>query len=196
MSSPPITRYTPEQYLERERKAEFRSEYRDGEIVPMPASNNSRRRIIMNLVHLFSAQLGDGAQEVLAKDMRVKIATEGFCLYTYPDVLVTGKHIDLEDEHEDTLLNPVIVADVFASDNAAVNVGLKMREYDRLASLKEYLGIMPDRPYVYHCQRLPKRRLLLRSTEGLDATVRLEAAPCELPISQIYDRVNFAPERM
>ncbi|NEP43162.1 MAG: Uma2 family endonuclease, partial [Okeania sp. SIO2H7] len=30
-----ITRYSAQEYLEREATAEFRSEYRDGEIVPM-----------------------------------------------------------------------------------------------------------------------------------------------------------------
>ena len=33
MSSFSKPHYTPEQYLERERKAEFRSEYRNGEIM-------------------------------------------------------------------------------------------------------------------------------------------------------------------
>ncbi|HTU46368.1 MAG TPA: Uma2 family endonuclease [Bryobacteraceae bacterium] len=44
------TRVTPEEYLERERKAEIRSEYRNGEIIAMAASSPAHARIVRNLV--------------------------------------------------------------------------------------------------------------------------------------------------
>ena len=39
MASLPIQRYTPEQYLERDRKANYRSEYVNGEILTMAGAS-------------------------------------------------------------------------------------------------------------------------------------------------------------
>ncbi|MEM7713479.1 MAG: Uma2 family endonuclease [Cyanobacteria bacterium P01_A01_bin.68] len=43
------TSYTTEEYLELEEKAEFRSEYRDGEIVPMAGGTINHNKITLNL---------------------------------------------------------------------------------------------------------------------------------------------------
>ena len=41
--------YTTEEYLELEEKAEFRSEYRDGEIVPITGGTTNHNKITLNL---------------------------------------------------------------------------------------------------------------------------------------------------
>lgn len=38
-------RLTPEEYLERERRAEFKSEYRDGELLAMAGASRNHNRI-------------------------------------------------------------------------------------------------------------------------------------------------------
>ena len=43
------TSYTTEEYLELEEKAEFRSEYRDGEILPITGGTNNHNKITLNL---------------------------------------------------------------------------------------------------------------------------------------------------
>ncbi|MDJ0556768.1 MAG: Uma2 family endonuclease [Microcoleaceae cyanobacterium MO_207.B10] len=40
--------YSPEEYLEQETIAEFRSEYRDGEIIPMTGGTVNHNRIVGN----------------------------------------------------------------------------------------------------------------------------------------------------
>ena len=40
--------YTPEEYLEIEEKAEYKSEYRDGEIVPMTGGTTNHNKISGN----------------------------------------------------------------------------------------------------------------------------------------------------
>ncbi|NEQ74581.1 MAG: hypothetical protein F6K23_16975 [Okeania sp. SIO2C9] len=41
-------RYSAEEYLEREKTAEFRSEYRDGKIIPMTGGTVNHNRIFGN----------------------------------------------------------------------------------------------------------------------------------------------------
>ena len=41
--------YTPEEYLELEEQAEFKNEYRDGEIIPMTGGTTNHNQIALNL---------------------------------------------------------------------------------------------------------------------------------------------------
>jgi Uma2 family endonuclease len=44
--------YTPEEYLELEAKAEYKSEYRDGEIIPMTGGTTNHNQIAGNYYEL------------------------------------------------------------------------------------------------------------------------------------------------
>ena len=48
-----IRRYSPEEYLTLEEKAEYKSEYRDGEIVPIAGGTTNHNKIALN----FAARL-------------------------------------------------------------------------------------------------------------------------------------------
>ena len=72
MSSLPIQRYTPEQYLEMERNAEHRSEYVNGEILAMAGGSREHNLIVTNLVRELSALLRGRPCETYSNDMRVK----------------------------------------------------------------------------------------------------------------------------
>ncbi len=49
MQTPTLKKiYTPEEYLSIEEKAEFKSEYRDGEIVPMTGGTTNHNKIAGN----------------------------------------------------------------------------------------------------------------------------------------------------
>lgn len=86
---------TPEEYLVKERKAEFKSEYRNGQIVAMPRANRQHNLITGNILYGFHRQLLEQADEVYTNDMRVKVSDSG--LYTYPDVVVVCDEPRFED---------------------------------------------------------------------------------------------------
>jgi Uma2 family endonuclease len=74
MSTVPQRKFlTPEEYLEIERKAEFRSEYFQGKMSAVPASNRAHNLIAINLVQALSNQLLERDGNVYLCNMRVKI---------------------------------------------------------------------------------------------------------------------------
>ena len=77
---------TPEEYLLMERKADFKNEYRNGQIVAMPGASRQHNLISGNIFGEIYIQSLDRTCEVYTNDMRVKISDSG--LYTYPDVVV------------------------------------------------------------------------------------------------------------
>ena len=85
-----ITRFTPEQYLAMERKADFKSEYDGGFITAMAGTSRWHNLIAVNLSREIRSQFKNRPCQVYISDMRLCVDATG--LYTYPDVMaVCGK---------------------------------------------------------------------------------------------------------
>jgi Uma2 family endonuclease len=77
---------TPEQYLEAERVAEFRSEYYGGQIYAMAGGTIPHAHIIANFTGALFQALRGSTCFVLSHDARLRISDSG--LYTCPDLMV------------------------------------------------------------------------------------------------------------
>src|SRR6267142_121131 len=77
MSSRTISYISPEEYLKRERQAEYKSEYLNGEIFAMTGASRKHNLIGTNLVVSFAQQLRGKTCEVYPGEMRVKVRTTG-----------------------------------------------------------------------------------------------------------------------
>src|SRR5215467_1478510 len=107
MSSIPKTLLTPEQYLEIERKAEFKSEYLQGEMFAMSGVKRQHDRIVANLTIAMGSRLLDSPCELHTSDMRVRIPAAN--VFTYPDLTVVCGEPRYLDEEVDTLMNPALI---------------------------------------------------------------------------------------
>jgi len=77
MSSQPQPRYTPQEYLALERKAEHRSEYFAGEIFAMSVASERHNLIALNVAASLHAQFRNRSCKVYARHMRVKVSATG-----------------------------------------------------------------------------------------------------------------------
>ena len=180
---------SPEDYLAIERRAEFKSQYFDGEMFAMSGASEAHNLIVVNTLGEIRQHLKKRPCKVYANDMRVKVSPTG--LYTYPDVVVVCGQARFEDTHLDTLLNPTLIIEVLSDSTEAYDRGRKFAQYRSLESLAEYVLIAQDRPQVECYQRQPDQHWVLTESHGLDSVVRLHAIDCELPLAEIYDKVDF-----
>jgi Uma2 family endonuclease len=189
MEAQPKPYLTPEQYLAIERGAEFKSEYFDGEMFAMAGASHRHNLITTNVVRELSTQLKGRPCETYASDMRVKVSASE--LYTYPDVVVACSDIRFDDEQGDTLLNPTLIVEVLSKSTEAYDRGEKFAHYRKLDSLQEYLLVAQDRHSIEHFVRQPGGGWLLRDVTGIGSTLHLESIGCDLPLAEVYDRVDF-----
>ena len=77
---------SPQDYLARERLADFRSEFFRGEMFPMAGASWEHTLVKDNIAGEAGGQLKTGPCHVLTSDLRVKITITG--LYTYPDIVI------------------------------------------------------------------------------------------------------------
>jgi Uma2 family endonuclease len=189
MSALRETYYTPEQYLELERKAEFRSEYRWGQIVAMAGASKQHTRIATNIGGELRNRLKGGPCEAFATDLRVQISDSG--LYTYPDVIVVCGEAILADSHADMLLNPTAIFEVLSPSTELYDRGEKFLRYQAIRSLTEYVLVSQDKYLVEHYSRQPDGDWLLHIANDVDEAITLRSLGCSLPLVEVYDRVVF-----
>lgn len=190
MSLQPKPYLSPEDYLALERRAEFKSEYFDGEIFAMAGASEPHNLITINTIRELSIQLKKRPCKAYANDMRVKVSPMG--LFTYPDVIVVCGQAQFDDSQRDTLLNPTLIVEVLSGSTEAYDRGRKFEHYRKLESLMEYVLIAQHRPHVESYRRQPDQRWVLTESDGLESSLRLDAIDCELALAEIYDKVEFA----
>jgi Uma2 family endonuclease len=189
MASQPKTSFTPEEYLELERKAERKSEYLNGEIFAMSGASPRHVLIVTNVVRELSSQLKNRPCSVFSIDLRVRVSPEG--LYTYPDVVVLCDKPLFSDSRRDTLTNPTLIVEVLSKSTKDYDRGEKFEQYRAIDSFKECVLIAQDRPHVEHFVRQADNNTwLLSETSKSDDTVFLSAIGCQLQLTEVYDKVD------
>jgi Uma2 family endonuclease len=189
MSTQPKTLLTPEQYLEIERKADYKSEYFEGEMFAMAGAREAHNLIVVNLLAQIHAQLRSGPCRVYPSDMRVRVSATG--LYTYPDIVVACEDPQFLDERRDTLLNPTLIVEVLSPSTEAYDRGRKFGHYRSIESLAEYLLVSSERAGAELFTRQTDRGWLLTAAGDLRDTLQLPATGCRLALADLYEKVEF-----
>jgi Uma2 family endonuclease len=182
--SPPLT---PKEYLEIERRAEIRSEYLDGEMFTMAGASIRHNAIVANLIGELRQKLKGRSCQVFPSDLRLHIPATG--LYTYADIVVVCGEPRLEDDHLDTLLNPILIIEVLSPTSEAYDRGKKFEHYRSVESFVEYLLVSQDEPRIEQYLRQPAGRWLFTAVAGLEAAISLPSIQCELSLAEVYDKV-------
>jgi Uma2 family endonuclease len=178
----------PEEYLARERAADTRSEYYGGRVYAMGGAGRQHERIGFALAGILHRQLAGGSCEGFVANMRTKVRANG--LYTYPDVVVTCGEAEMEDERDDTLLNPTLIVEILSPSTAAYDRGRKFALYRALDTLRTYVLVAQDQPYVEVFER-DGDRWILTEVSGLGATLDLPTIGARVPLRELYARVEW-----
>src|SRR5947209_6275225 len=189
MASLPKTFLTPEEYLEQERRAEFKSEYFQGETSAMAGGSERHGLIQGNVFAALHQQFRGRPRRVYASDLRLK--TPPPPLFTYPDVMVICGQPQFGDDRTDTVVNPVLIVEVLSPSTRDYDRGLKFEVYRKLPSLREYVTVAQDKPHIEHWCRSENGRWQLLEVEDLEGVIKFDSVGCVLPLTEIYDKVDW-----
>ena len=189
MATHPKTFLTPEQYLEIERKAEFKSEYYQGEMFAMGGARWTHNRLVANLIALLHQQLRSHTCQTVPSDMRVQVEATG--MYTYPDAIVVCGEPQILDETRDTLLNPSLIVEVLSPSTEFYDRVRKFEHYRAVESVSEYLLISSERVSVELYTRQPDGRWLLTAVNSLEDSLDLESVGARLALADLYEKVDL-----
>lgn len=185
---PNQTYITPEEYLAIERKAEFKSEYYDGQMFAMAGAQREHDLITFNVLGLLFNLLRDRPCQTHTSDMRVRTSGKHYC---YPDASVTCGEPEFEDSEVDTLLNPSVIVEVISRSTEAYDRGKKFERYRAISSFREYLLLSSDRLHADLYIRQANGDWLLKSYSNPEDSIRIESIDCALKLADIYTKVEF-----
>lgn len=192
MSSAPKQRYTVDEYLELEAKAEYKHEYYDGEIFAMAEASLDHIRIVRNIGNSLNSKFLDQKCEVFASDLRVRTKKN---LYTYPDLVIICEKPQLEGSEPRTLLNPRVLIEVLSPSTEHYDRTTKFKHYKTISSLKEYVLVSQVEPRVEVFAMnadgtWPEEPVIF---SGIDSNASFPAISSQLPLADIYRNVEFDP---
>jgi Uma2 family endonuclease len=180
-------RLTAEEYLRLEKLAETKSEYFDGEILPMPGVTREHNLINGSLVFELKNQLAGRPCEVYFCDMKVKVPATGS--YAYPDVAALCGEPSFEPGEIGALLNPQLLIEVLSESTERHDRGLKLRHYRLIESLREYLLVSQYECRVERYARSAVGEWVYTDVTDPEGSVDLVSLACRLSVARIYDRI-------
>ncbi|MFK0730485.1 MAG: Uma2 family endonuclease [Gloeotrichia echinulata GP01] len=182
--------YTPEEYLELEEKAEYKSEYRDGEIVPMTGGTTTHNKIAGNFYAYLKFGLRGKKYDIYIGDVRLWIPR--YRQHTYPDVMVIEGEPMYTGKNTTTVMNPCLIAEVLSKSTKNYDQGDKFLYYRSIPEFKEYILINQYNYHVMQYVKTAEGQWSFTELEGESAILSLQTIDFQLALSELYEQVNFA----
>lgn len=182
-------KYTIDEYLKLEIASEERSEYRNGEIIPMTGGTPNHNDIASNLVALLKAALKGKSYRVFVLDQRLWLPTVN--LYTYPDVMVLPKPLELQTGRKDTVMNPCLIAEVLSKSTQNHDRSEKFIAYRTIPDFQEYLLIDQYKIHVEHHLKTAVNQWLFSEYDDPTITLALSTLECQIQIADLYETIDF-----
>lgn len=181
--------YTAQEYLELELASEQRSEYRDGEIIPMTGGTPNHNDISGNLYVLLKSALKGKDYRIFYADQRLWIPAVS--LYTYPDVMVLPKPLELQTGRTDTVINPCFVAEVLSKSTQNYDRSEKFAAYRTIPNFCEYLLIDQYTIHVEHFVKTAAHQWLFSEYDDPTITLSFSAFEVQTQIADLYETIDF-----
>ena len=189
MANVPQRQLTEQEYLEIERSLATKNEYFRGEMFAMTGASRKHNLISGNIFRRIHEQFDGRRCEVYTNDMRIKINSSG--LYTYPDIVATCEDPKFEDAEVDTLINPQVIFEVLSPSTEKYDRSIKFSHYKRLKSLRAYIIVSQNQPFVERYLPQPDGQWLQWVSQELVDELVIDCIDCKLKLSDIYDRIEF-----
>lgn len=182
-------KYTPEEYLEAEVQSDERHEYNDGEILLMTGGLPNHNKIAGNLHTKLNVALEREPYGIFVADQRLWIPNKR--IYTYPDVMVMAEPPQCQEGRRDTLINPLLIAEVLSKSTRDYDKAGKFSAYRTIPAFQEYLLIDQYSIRVEHYTKDGNRWILV-DYEDEKAEISLASVPCQILVSDLYRKVDLS----
>ena len=181
--------YTPEEYLALEESAIDKSEYHDGEIVPMTGGTTNHNKLALNFCRKFPLTVNGQDYETFINDVRLWIPQTR--RYVYPDIIVIQGEPVYQGSNKTIVTNPLLIVEILSNSTKDYDRGGKFLAYRSIPEFREYILI--DQ-YSYHIEQFAKNsngKWVLTEYDSDESVLTLESVEFQMPLREIYERIDF-----
>jgi Uma2 family endonuclease len=179
-----------EDYLAGELVSPIKHEYLGGVVHAMAGGRVVHNDIATNTVGSLHGRLRGKRCKPYTSGMKVRIQLGTQIRFYYPDISVVCKSNPRTDSFQD---ESAVLFEVLSKSTRRIDMGEKKDAYLTMPSLKVYVMIEQDSPLVVAFRRTDSG-FVREVYEGLNAVLPLGEIETELPLSEIYEGVEFIPE--
>jgi Uma2 family endonuclease len=179
-----------EEYLSGELVSPVKHEYIGGAVYAMAGARNVHNLIASNVLGALHGRLRGSRCRPYNSDTKIRIVLPTHQRFYYPDVSVICHSRPPHDSYQDM---PTVVVEVLSSTTRRIDEGEKRDAYLSIASLSVYLLVEQDSVVVVAFRRT-EQGFLREVYSDLNDVIPLPEIQAELPLAEIYDRVEFSPE--
>lgn len=181
--------YSPQEYLELEVNSEIRHEYINGLIIAMTGGTPNHNQLALNFSGTLNYLLKRQPYQVFVTDQRLWIPSRK--IHTYPDIMVVKNPLEYEQGRKDTLVNPVMIAEVLSKSTKGYDRDEKFAAYRTITTLQEYILIDQYTMHIeQYCKTNNNQWIFSEFTDG-NVNLNLASISCQMILSDIYDKVDF-----
>ena len=174
-------------YLAGELVSDIKHEYSGGYVYAMAGAKNIHNRIATNWRLALGQRLRGKPCEPFNSDTKVRIRFPTHTRFYYPDGMAVCEPNSADETFQD---KPVVIAEVVSDATRRIDEGEKREAYLTIPTLAAYLLIETGRPRVV-VHRRTDSGVVAEAYEGAAAVVPLDAIDAELPLAELYERVEF-----
>ena len=181
-----------EDYLAGELVSRVKHEYIAGVVYAMAGARNVHNIIATNAIGALHARLRGRRCRTFNSDTKIRIRLPTHTRFYYPDASVACQQNPPEDSYQD---DPAVIVEVMSRATRRIDDGEKKDAYLTIPTLAVYLLVEQETAAVIAYRR-SDQGFVREVYEGRSAVIPLAEIEAELPLAEIYEGVEFSPERL
>lgn len=177
-----------EDYLEGEKVSETRNEFVAGEVYAMAGASERHHRISANLFIALDGLLRKSSRcSAFMAEMKLKLNPDTFY---YPDVFVACDETPASEYFRE---QAVLIIEVVSPSTREIDRREKLRAYQQMPSVQEYVVIEQDKIHIEIHRRQPNGTWItyFYNRSDMDEVIEFQSVGMKTNLAEIYDRVNF-----
>jgi Uma2 family endonuclease len=179
-----------EDYLAAELTSTVKHEYLGGVIYAMTGARNAHNVVAGNIFACLHARLRRQVCRPYNSDTKIRIRLTTHTRFYYPDTSVICRPNPQTDSFQD---EPAVIFEVLSRRTRRLDEGEKKDAYLAIPSLSVYALVEQESAAIVVYRRT-ENGFARDVFEGLDATVPLAEIGAALPLSEVYEGVDFSLE--
>jgi Uma2 family endonuclease len=179
-----------EDYLAGESDSPIKHEYVGGVVYAMAGARNAHNIVAGNAFASMHARLRGRRCRPYNSDTKIRLRLPSEVRFYYPDASVICRPNPQGDSFQD---EPAVTFEVISRKTRRIDEGEKKDAYQSIPSLSVYVLLEQESPAAVVFRRT-EHGFVREVYQGLDAVIPLGEVEAELPLAEVYEGVEFAPE--
>ena len=181
--------YTEEEYFQLCLQSDWKYEYYNGRIVAMADGSPPHNRAKRNF---YDALRAGKPASCLVYDSDTAVQVSDLSRYYFPDVsALCGQEELVDSSGIEVLVNPQLIVEVLSKSTGNTDRGDKMEAYRLIPSLREYILVDSQGPFVQTFYRAGEKSWKIGNYFRMDQSVYVTTFDISIPMATVYERITF-----